>query len=141
MKRPLHMPRIPRAPLCASALSLALALGCSKNPTPSVAIDAPSSSASNTQVQVTDGWVGQWNGPEGTYLSISGSNGRYDLTIKNLDGPRSFKGSAAEEQIDFERDGAKETLKATDGQGTGMKWLTEKKNCLTVKAGEGFCRN
>ena len=135
------MPRIRRVPLCASALSLALALGCSKTPAPSVAADAPSSSASNTQVRVTDGWVGQWNGPEGTYLSISGGNGRYYLTIKNLDGPRSFKATAAGEQIDFERDGAIETLKATDGQGTGMKWLAEKTNCLTVKAGEGFCRN
>ena len=141
MQRLLHMPRIPRVPLCASALSLALALGCSKTPAPSVAADAPSSSASNTEVRVTDGWVGQWNGPEGTYLSISGGNGRYDLTIKNLDGPRSFKATAAGEKIDFERDGAKEALKATDGQGTGMKWLAEKKNCLTIKAGEGFCRN
>jgi hypothetical protein len=31
-------------------------------------------------------------------------------------------------------------LRATDGAGTGMKWLADKTDCLVVAPGEGFCR-
>ena len=48
---------------------------------------------------VTDGWLGRWNGPEGTFLMIEGGNGRYEVTIQNLDGPRVFAGVAADEEI------------------------------------------
>jgi len=34
-----------------------------------------------------------------------------------------------------------ETIRATDGAGTGMKWLADRKDCLVVTVGsEGFCR-
>lgn len=89
----------------------------------------------------TDAWVGQWNGPEGTFLQLAASGGQYEITIRNLDGPRTFVGAAAGDRIEFERDGVKETLRATHGAETGMKWLSEKKNCLTVRAGEGYCRD
>ena len=90
--------------------------------------------------QVTDPWLGTWNGPEGTWLRIDGAHGRYNLTIQNLDGPRSFQGSAVDAGIEFERDGMKEIIHATDGVGTGMKWLSDKSDCLTVHPGEGYCR-
>lgn len=89
----------------------------------------------------TDQWVGQWNGPEGTFLALSGGGGQYEVTIRNLDGPRTFAGTAAGDRIEFERDGVKESVRATNGAETGMKWLAEKKNCLTVRAGEGYCRD
>ena len=57
-----------------------------------------------------------------------------------LDGPRTFQGNAVGDQIEFERNGIKESLRATNGAETGMKWLSEKSNCLTVRAGEGYCR-
>jgi hypothetical protein len=37
--------------------------------------------------RVTDGWLGRWNGPEGTFLMLEGDNGLYEVTIRNLDGP------------------------------------------------------
>jgi hypothetical protein len=89
----------------------------------------------------TDDWVGTWNGPEGTFLRIDGGKGAYDITIQNLDGARSFQGRALGGGIQFERDGIKESIRATDGADTGMKWLADKSNCLTVRQGEGYCRD
>jgi hypothetical protein len=104
----------------------------------------PASSASSVGERVdalTDKWIGQWNGPEGTFLRLAGGQGKYEITIQNLDGPRTFQGSTAGGQIQFERDGLKESIRATDGAETGMKWLSGKSNCLTVRAGEGYCRD
>jgi hypothetical protein len=89
----------------------------------------------------TDDWVGRWNGPEGTYLTIAGANGTYEITIKDLDAARTFAGAAAGGRIEFRRDGVRESIAATDGDATGMKWLAGKAQCLTIKAGEGFCRD
>ena len=88
----------------------------------------------------TDRWLGRWAGPEGTLLLLEGGHGAYDVTIQNLDGPRRFRGIGVGERIEFDRDGVKESLRATDGAGTGMKWLVDKSNCLTIRLGEGFCR-
>lgn len=101
---------------------------------------ATASSDSASVPPATDRWLGQWNGPEGTFLRINGGQGKYEVTIQNLDGPRTFQGSAADGQIHFERNGLKESIRATNGAQTGMKWLTDKSNCLTVRAGEGYCR-
>lgn len=90
---------------------------------------------------VADGWLGRWNGPEGTYLLLEGGEGRYRVTVQNLDGPRTFDGTAVGDRIQFERDGVIESLYATDGAGTGMKWLVDKANCLAVRVGEGYCRD
>ena len=88
-----------------------------------------------------DKWLGQWNGPEGTFLRLAGGKGTYEVTIQNLDGPSTYKGSAAGDQIQFERSGVKESIRATNGVETGMKWLSDKSNCLTVRSGEGYCRD
>ena len=104
----------------------------------------PASSASSAGARadaITDQWSGQWNGPEGTFLRIAGNQGTYEITIQNLDGPRTFQGSTADSQILFVRDGLKESIRATGGAETGMKWLAGKSNCLTVRAGEGYCRD
>ncbi len=89
---------------------------------------------------ITDKWIGQWNGPEGTFLRIDGNAGHYNLTIQNLDGPLSYTGIGVGEKIQFERNGVKETIHASNGAETGMKWLSDKSNCLTIRAGEGYCK-
>lgn len=119
--------------------SLTWVAGCGKQ----VEVALPASPAPGTaksEKAASDKWAGQWNGPEGTYLQISGGEGKYEITVKNLDGPRHFNGTAAGEGIEFVRDGVRESLRATDGQGTGMKWLAPKSECLVVRAGEGYCR-
>lgn len=102
-------------------------------------VSNPETSAKTTEK--TDQWIGTWYGPEGTFLKITDNDGNYELTIQNLDGPRIFEGSAINNQIQFERDGHKELIFATDGKKTGMKWLSEKSNCLTIRYGEGYCRD
>ena len=98
-------------------------------------------SASTNAEPATDQWLGQWNGPEGTLLRLAGGKGKYEITIQDLDGPRTFQGSAVGGQIQFERNGVKASIRATNGAGTGMKWLSDKSNCLTVRVGEGYCRD
>jgi len=61
--------------------------------------------------------------------------------VRNLDGPRTFQGRAVDGGIAFERDGKTETLRAGNGDATGMKWLAGKKDCLLVRSGEGWCRD
>lgn len=98
-------------------------------------------SSTNAASPATDRWAGQWNGPEGTFLRLTGSQGRYDITIQDLDGPRQYTGQSEGDHVKFERQGKTETLRATDGRATGMKWLDGKQDCLTVRAGEGYCRD
>ena len=89
----------------------------------------------------TDEWLGAWRGPEGTALRIDGSNGNYELIITDLDGSRRFSGVAAADGIAFRRGGEEFVLRATDGEGTGMKWLADKSDCLSTHPGEGYCRD
>ena len=99
------------------------------------------SSAGIASAAPADKWLGKWSGPEGTFIQLIGGNGKYEVTVQNLDGPRVYQGKASGNQIEFDRDGVKESLRATDGVQTGMKWLSEKSNCLTVRTGEGYCRD
>ena len=108
-------------------------------------MDSGSSTAANSNATssdpATDKWLGQWNGPEGTFLRLEGGQGRYEITIQDLDGPQTYQGSTAGDQIHFERNGAAEASRATNGVETGMKWLSEKSDCLTIRPGEGYCRD
>lgn len=115
-------------------------LGCGDREAGSGPSDAGSSGGTNGET-ATEAWLGQWNGPEGTFLRLAGGQGKYEITIQNLDGPRTFQGSAVGGQIQFERNGLKESIRASDGAATGMKWLSNKSNCLTVRPGEGYCRD
>jgi hypothetical protein len=96
--------------------------------------------ASTDKWSATDAWAGQWYGPEGTFLRIDGKGGNYELTIQNLDGPLKYTGVGIGEKIQFERNGIKETIHATNGEDTGMKWLSDKSDCLTIRVGEGYCK-
>jgi hypothetical protein len=126
-----------------SFVAVAVLAGCDKNadpPAPAAPAQPVPSQPAPKEV-TTDRWVGQWNGPEGTYLRLSGGEGKYDVAIRNLDGERGFKGEAAGDRIRFQRDGVEESIRATDGKETGMKWLADKKDCLSIKTGEGYCRD
>lgn len=117
-----------------------LLIGCSERKE-EPKLQSPATSQSAERIIPTDLWLGQWNGPEGTFLRLAGGKGTYEVTIQDLDGPRNFNGRAVGEVIQFERNGVQETLHATTGSGTGMKWLSDKRNCLTVRLGEGYCRD
>jgi hypothetical protein len=102
-------------------------------------IDNSSNATIRNEPVMTDAWLGRWIGAEGTYLDIRGGDGVYELTIANLDGPIMYVGNGVEEGITFQRNEVTEVIRATDGAGTGMKWLAEKTNCLVIQPGEGFC--
>ena len=127
-----------RSSIACATLAL-LVIGCDDRKSGAAQVVAASSS-DTASAPVTDRWLGKWSGPEGTFLQLARSNGKYEVTIQNLDGPRTFPGQAAGNHIEFERNGVKESLRATNGAETGMKWLSDKSSCLTVRAGEGYCR-
>lgn len=121
-----------------------LVAACSEKP-PDAAVAPPARAASAAPAAsgptALDGWPGRWDGPEGTYLQlVARGGGAYDVVIRNLDGERRFAGIGRGDRIAFERDGRQETIRATDGDATGMKWLAGKTTCLTVRSGEGYCR-
>lgn len=100
----------------------------------------PASAAAASAPETASAWVGRWQGPEGTYLDITGGPGAYRVTISNLDGPRTFDARAGSDTLVILRDGTTETLRPGNGADTGMKWLADKQDCLIVKPGEGYCR-
>jgi hypothetical protein len=114
----------------------ALTAGCeaqNQPPTPSL--------APNAAPRKIDGWIGRWNGPEGTYLEISKSGDTYEIQIKDLDKVQTYRGTATRDGMTFERNGKAETIHSGNGERTGMKWLLDKKNCLVIRYGEGYCRD
>jgi hypothetical protein len=110
------------------------------NPAPSA---LSTSGAGKMPAPVTDAWLGKWQGVEGTYLELEPGDisGHYKLTIANLDGPETYRAIGVGESLQFKRDGVDESIHPGNGVDTGMKWLTDKKNCLVVKPGEGYCRD
>ena len=114
-------------------LGSALLAACSRTGSPPATPAAPPASPHE--------WQGRWLGPEGTWLEIARSGDDYTVTIMNLDAARRFAAVAGADGLAFERDGVRETLRATDGDGTGMKWLAGNTTCLVVRSGEGFCRD
>lgn len=86
-------------------------------------------------------WVGKWNGPEGTFLIVSKNDKAFEINIQSLDGLASYQGKAVKDGISFKRGDKTETIRAGNGKDTGMKWLLDKKDCLFIQTGEGFCRD
>jgi hypothetical protein len=94
----------------------------------------------------TDTWVGRWRGVEGLNLVIAKDAkkgpGHYTLTQQyTLDDKGVFEGTGVGDVIQFHRPDGDQTLRETDGVATGLKYLATKKDCLTVKPGEGYCRD
>lgn len=86
-------------------------------------------------------WQGRWWGVEGTYLDIAGGPEHFELTIANLDGPVQYAAVAVGDQLQFDLNGQTAIIYATDGVGSGMKWLADKDDCLKVEPGDGYCRD
>lgn len=120
--------------LIAAAL---LASGCGKR----AAAPGPAVVNPANVVDASAPLLGRWNGPEGSFLLLEGEGGKYLVTVQNLDGPRTFDGKGAGGSIEFMRDGKLATIRPTNGAGTGMKWLAERKDCIVIEPGEGYCRD
>ena len=114
-------------------IAAALTVGCEAQNQPPTPSPVPS-----TAPRKIDEWIGRWNGPEGTYLEISKSGDAYEIQIKDLDKVQTYRGTS--DGISFERNGKAETIRSGNGERTGMKWLLDKKNCLVIRFGEGYCR-
>ena len=124
----------------AAPVALLVLFGCDGRDTAADANGVSSSNATSLE-PATDKWLGQWNGPEGTFLRLEGGKGKYEITIQDLDGAQTYQGNSGGDQIHFHRNGAAESIRATNGVGTGMKWLSDKSDCLTIRPGEGYCRD
>lgn len=127
--------------MIAAALALA---ACNDMPHQKAAPEPEAAVAPAPAPAPTDAWIGQWPGVEGTYLKIEpgAAPGTYTLTQGTLDGVNVWQGTAAGDAIAFTRaeGAAPESIRATTGAETGLKWLLEKTDCLTIKTGEGYCR-
>jgi Transglycosylase SLT domain len=65
----------------------------------------------------TDKWLGQWKGPEGTFLLLSKNGDKYAVKIQSLDGLATYEGAPAGDRIHFTREGKTESIVAGSGQG------------------------
>lgn len=88
-------------------------------------------------------YFGRWTGVEGMYLVVAPKPGG-GVTLEmqwDLDHKGTFEGSVTAEGLRFLRDGEAETAVPTRGDATGLKYLAGKEDCLTVRPGEGYCRD
>ena len=119
--------------------------GCQESKAPGASSASPASSPAASSLSADSAriepWIGKWDGPEGTFLQISKAGDSYEIVIRNLDGPRAFAATPVASGLQFSRDGRVETIHAGSGEDTGMKWLLDKKNCLVINKGEGYCRD
>ncbi|UYF99190.1 hypothetical protein [Halomonas sp. GD1P12] len=135
----------------ALALSATILIsGCSQENTTAAAVEPASNSAAQESAphQMTDQWIGRWDGVEGLVLEIrhedSANPGSYLLDMQyglDADQHGTFEGQATAEGIRFTREDGEQLLRQADGEATGLKWLADKENCLVVQPGEGYCRN
>jgi hypothetical protein len=125
-------------------VTIAIVAGCNDASTPTTKT-TPANTTSTVGTSATNGtvdsWLGKWIGPEGTSLNLTKSEDVYRVTIQSLDGPAQYEAKAVGDHIEFLRNGKTESIRATDGKGTGMKWLQDKTNCLVIQLSEGFCRD
>ena len=139
-----------RAAMLPAALAMLALTACSQaadpapepSPTEEVAVAEVPSDEPNP-VFTYDGWIGRWTGVEGMYLDVQPrGDGTYQLEMQSdLDTLGTYTGTSTAEGIAFERAGEMLVLRATDGAATGLKYLDGKSDCLTVREGEGYCRD
>ncbi len=115
-----------------------------RSPTPpATPTPTPTATASATATPGADHYLGRWTGVEGMYLVVSDpAQGDVKLEMQyDLDNKGDYTGTVTPEGIRFQRGTETLTLRPTDGDATGLKWLAGRKDCLTVKPGEGYCRD
>jgi hypothetical protein len=125
---------------CQDRTQSAAGSSSARNNSAPVAPAAPDKTPDHSPKNSPDKWLGQWNGPEGTYLLLSRKGDKYVVKIQSLDGPDVYEGASSGDRIQFTRGGKTESIRTGSGEETGMKWLLDKKDCLIIKRGEGFCR-
>lgn len=104
---------------------------------------SPASSTPADAAKLEADYLGRWTGVEGMYLVVASKpGGGVTLDMQwDLDNKGMFDGSVTAEGLRFTRDEVSETAVHTDGDATGLKNLAGKQDCLTVKPGEGYCRD
>ena len=135
----------------ALTLLAATALTACSGPAPDTSSDGNMTSAGSVERKVAapkpkpaPDYTGRWIGVEGMVLDVAPTDtpGHYVLTMQwDLDNKGKFDGIATGDTIAFDRGGVRETLRPTNGDATGLKYLFGKTDCLTVKPGEGYCRD
>ena len=135
----------------ALTLLAAAALTACSGPAPETSNDGNMTSAGSVERKVAapkpkpaPDYTGRWIGVEGMVLDVAPTDtpGHYALTMQwDLDNKGKFDGIATGDTIAFDRGGVRETLRPTNGDATGLKYLAGKTDCLTVKPGEGYCRD
>ena len=102
---------------------------------------SPAASPASVENKKADALVGKWTGPEGTYIDVTKNGDKFKVELKNLDGSKTYDGTAKDGVIEFVRNGKTETVKTATGVETGMKGFEKETNCVVVtKGSEGFCR-
>lgn len=146
--------------ILAAGVAMVLLAGCEKaeapapsdTPTTTTEVPVNSSSDETTQAGESDpataphrfaSWAGKWTGVEGMYVTITPTQTeRYSLEMQSdLDTKGTYVGRDSEHGIQFERGGEALSLHRGSGEDTGLKYLADKKECLIVKLGEGYCRD
>ena len=103
--------------------------------------ETPSNPADGAMLEAD--YLGRWTGVEGMFLVVASKpGGGVSLEMQwDLDNTGTFDGSVTAEGLRFMRNGVAETAVPTNGDATGLKYLAGKQDCLTVKPGEGYCRD
>lgn len=87
-------------------------------------------------------YVGRWKGVEGMHLLVSRLSDGVELEMQwDLDNRGTYRGVVTPDGIDFERRGRALRLVHGNGAATELTGLAGKKDCLVVRAGEGYCRD
>lgn len=125
----------PQAPANDAAVTSA---GATEPAADNIAAPAPAETAKGE-----GDYLGFWRGVEGTYLKVSRRDeGGVTMEMQyDLDNKVTLPGSVTAEGLRFTRNGVAEIARPSDGEATQLKWLLDKKDCLTVKPGEGYCRD
>lgn len=134
--------------IAVAVICVVFAAACQK-PEEKAPVEPPVPSAASVSIPASNApqeWLGTWIGQEGMVLKLAAKpDSKYEvIIIYNEDGvdiENTYEGAGGPDTISFERDGIKEQIKATDGEATGLKWLADRKTCLTIKEGEGYCRD
>ena len=104
---------------------------------------AATPAARTDDVKTEADYLGRWTGVEGMYLVVAAKPGG-GVTLEmqwDLDNKGTFEGSVTAEGLRFMRGGVAENAVHSIGNATGLKYLAGKQDCLTVKSGEGYCRD
>lgn len=122
-------------------------IACSPKPdtsTPTEAEASASSAASTSASKAADvaaGYVGRWTGPEGTSLEVVARQHDYEVTLSGTSTPGVFTGTVNGNAMQIERNGETQLIRHTTGAKTGVKYLADKLDCVSVSNGEGYCRD